>query len=172
MAAQRHPSRRGRAPSSGQRAPSQRGPSQRQLRVGEELRHALSRILARGELHDPVLSDLSLTVTEVRISPDLKNATAFVVPLGGGDSAEALDALNRASAYLRSQLGREVHLRHMPRLSFQADGSFDEAQKINALLHKPRVSRDIGQPDSGESGSQVPDPGIGGSRDSDEDDGR
>ena len=180
MAAQRHPSRRGRAQSSGQRAPSQR-----QLRVGEELRHALSRILARGELHDPVLSDLSLTVTEVRISPDLKNATAFVVPLGGGDSTEALDALNRASAFLRSQLGREVHLRHMPRLSFQADGSFDEAQKINALLHKPRVSRDIGQPDTGDSDPGDPDPGdpdpgdpdpggpgVSGSRDGEEDDGR
>jgi len=92
--------------------------------------------------------------------------------LGGGDSAEALEALNRASAFLRSQLGREVHLRHMPRLSFQADGSFDEAQKINALLHKPRVSRDIEQPDAGASDPGESDPGIGGSRDGDEDDGR
>ena len=125
-------------------------PSQRQLRVGEELRHALSRILLRGELRDPLLAEASLTVTEVRVSPDLKNATAFVVPLGGGDSGEVIGALNRASAFLRGQMGREVHLRHMPRLAFQADRSFDEADKINALLHEPRVQRDVEVADQGD----------------------
>lgn len=120
-----------------------KAPSQRQLRVGEELRHALSRILMRGDLHDPLLAEANLTVTEVRVSPDLKNATAFVVPLGGRGGGEIVAALNRAAAFLRGQVGHEVHLRHVPRLTFQADRSFDEADKINALLHDPRVQRDV-----------------------------
>lgn len=117
--------------------------SQRQLRVGEELRHALAQVLARGELRDPHLSDVSLTVTEVRVSPDLKNATAFVVPLGGGELEAIVGALNHAAGFLRGQLGHEVQLRHTPRLSFQADHSFDEAAHINELLHHPRVARDV-----------------------------
>ena len=117
--------------------------SQRQLRVGEELRHVLSRLLARGELRDPHLAEVSLTVTEVRVSPDLKNATAFVVPLGGSDLEAVIAALNHASGFLRSQLGHEVQLRYTPRLSFQADHSFDEAARINALLHHPRVVQDV-----------------------------
>ena len=117
--------------------------SQRQLRVGEELRHALASVLARGELRDPHLIDVNLTVTEVRVSPDMKNATAFVVPLGGGDMDAVVAALNHASGFLRGQLGHEVQLRHTPRLSFQADHSFDEAAHINALLHAPRVARDV-----------------------------
>ncbi len=148
MASQRSASKRAKA--GGAKGAGARAPSQRQLRVGEELRHALARLLARGELHDPVLAEVSVTVTEVRISPDLKNATAFVVPLGGRDSAEVLAALNRAAAFLRSQLGREVHLRHTPALSFQPDHSFDEAAKINALLHKPRVLRDVEGPADGD----------------------
>lgn len=119
------------------------GPSQRQLRVGEELRHALAQVLARGELRDPHLVDVSLTVTEVRISPDLKNATAFVVPLGGGELESIVAALNHAAGFLRGHLGHEVELRHTPRLSFQADRSFDEAAHINQLLHHPRVARDV-----------------------------
>ena len=119
------------------------GRSQRQLRVGEELRHALSAVLARGELRDPHLADVSLTVTEVRVSPDLKNATAFVVPLGGADLDPIIAALNHAASFLRGQLGHEVELRHTPRLSFQADHSFDEAARINAILHHPRVAHDI-----------------------------
>jgi len=135
-------SARGRAKSPAQQGSSQ-SRSQRQLRVGEELRHALSSILARGELRDPHLVDVSLTVTEVRVSPDLKNATAFVVPLGGGELQPVIDALNHAAGFLRSQLGREVQLRHTPGLSFQADHSFDEAARINALLHHPRVAQDV-----------------------------
>lgn len=135
-----------RSSAKGARSGAAKAPSQRQLRVGEELRHAVSRILLRGDLHDPDLAGASVTVTEVRVSPDLKNATAFVVPLGGDGAGEVLAALNRASAFLRSQLGREVHLRHTPRLSFQADHSFDEAAKINALLHNPRVQRDVEAP--------------------------
>ena len=121
--------------------------SQRQLRVGEELRHALAQLLARGGLRDPQLADANLTVTEVRVSPDLKNATAFVVPLGGGDPAPVIAALNHAAGFLRSQLGQEVELRHTPRLSFQADLSFDEAARISAILHRPRVAQDVGVDD-------------------------
>ena len=135
-------SAKGRAKSSGQR--SGQGRSQRQLRVGEELRHALARILARGELRDPHLAGVSLTVTEVRVSPDLKNAAAFVVPLGGGDLEPIIAALNHAASFLRGQLAHEVQLRYTPRLSFQADRSFDEAAHINEILHHPRVARDVG----------------------------
>jgi len=117
--------------------------SQRQLRVGEEVRHALARILARGELSDPALHDIALTVTEVRVSPDLRNAKAFVVPLGGAGMPAVVKALNRASGYFRGQLGREINLRYTPRLDFEADVSFDEAQHIDALLHRPKVQRDI-----------------------------
>lgn len=117
--------------------------SQRQLRVGEELRHALARILGRGELRDPALVDLSLTVTEVRVSPDLKNATAFIVPLGGGGLDAAVAALNHAAGYFRGQLGREVELRYVPRLTFAADRSFDEAGRIEEILKRPRVRRDL-----------------------------
>ena len=116
---------------------------QRQLRVGEELRHALSRILRQGDLHDPILEDVNITVTEVRISPDLKNATAFVIPLGGERLGEIVEALNRARGFLRGQLGHAVQLRYVPRLSFQADRSFDEASHINELLQRPSVRRDL-----------------------------
>lgn len=134
-------SAKGRAKASTQKSGQPR--SQRQLRVGEELRHALAQVLARGELRDPQLAEVSLTVTEVRVSPDLKNATAFVVPLGGGDLEGVISALNHASGFLRSQLGQEVQLRYTPRLTFQADRSFDEAAHINEILHHPRVARDV-----------------------------
>ena len=120
-----------------------KGPSQRQLRVGEELRHALSRILARGELRDPALADLNLTVTEVRVSPDLKNATAFVVPLGGGGLEAAVGALNHAGGFFRSRLAREVTLRHAPRIAFAPDRTFDEARRVDEILERPRVRRDL-----------------------------
>lgn len=118
------------------------GPSQRQLRVGEEIRHALSEILQRGDFRDPALQDVNVTVTEVRISPDLKNATAFVVPLGGGDPA-VIAALNHAGPFFRSQIARSVRLQFAPRISFQADTSFDYADRIDRLLHQPEVARDL-----------------------------
>ena len=121
-------------------------PSQRQLRVGEEVRHALVRILGRGDLHDPVLSAASVTVTQVEVSPDLQNATALIVPLGGSGAAEIVAALNRATGYLRGQLGREINLRYTPRLGFEADHSFDQAAGIERLLRSPRVSRDLASP--------------------------
>jgi ribosome-binding factor A len=125
--------------------------SQRQLRVGEEIRHALADILRRGELRDPALHDANVTVTEVRISPDLKNATAFVLPLGGGHP-ELVPALNRASAFLRTQVAHEVRLPHAPRLSFQLDASFDYAANIDRLLHKSEVARDLDADPEGEAG--------------------
>ena len=110
------------------------GQSQRQLRVGEMLRHALSAILNRGELRDPDLAGKSVTVTEVRMSPDLRNATVFVQPLGGGDVAKILAALGRAAPFLKRQVAAEVELRYAPSFSFTADTSFDHATRIEALL--------------------------------------
>lgn len=123
---------------------SAKPPSQRQLRVGEEIRHTLSAIFTRGELRDPDLHDVSLTITEVRVSPDLKNATAFVVPLGGGPSDETLAALKRAAPFLRGQIAKDLRLRHAPRISFQPDTSFDYAERIDRLLHTGQAARDIG----------------------------
>src|ERR1700685_425321 len=91
-----------------------RPPSQRPLRVGEELRHALARILERGELRDPALHDVAITITEVRVSPDLKSATAFIMPLGGAHAPEVVAALRRGAGYLRGALAREVPLRYTP----------------------------------------------------------
>jgi ribosome-binding factor A len=124
------------------------GPSQRQLRVGEELRHALSHVLERGELRDPALQNAAITVTEVRVSPDLKNATAYVMPLGGRHAEEILGALRRGSGYLRGVLAREVELRHAPTIGFALDTSFDHASRIDALLHRPEVARDLAAPPS------------------------
>jgi len=118
-------------------------PSQRQLRVGEEIRHVLVRILARGDLRDPQLTEANVTVTQVEVSPDLQNASAFVVPLGGHDAEKLVQALNRAAGYLRGQLGREIQLRHTPRLVFAPDRSFDRADEIERLLRSPRVRRDL-----------------------------
>jgi len=120
-----------------------RAPTQRQLRVGEEVRHAIASALERGEVRDPAIKGIAITVTEVRLSPDLKNATAYVVPLGGGNAAEVVDALNRASGFLRGWVGRNVRLRHIPRVKFEADISFDEAQRIENAFKNPHVARDI-----------------------------
>lgn len=136
-----------------------KAPSQRQLRVGEEIRHVLVRIFGRGDLRDPALSDANVTVTQVEVSPDLQNATAFVVPLGGGQGDEIAGALNRAAGYLRGQLGREIQLRHTPRLVFEPDRSFDRADEVERLLRSPRVRRDL------EPGEQDPGGEDGGSRD-------
>lgn len=126
-----------------------KSPSQRQLRVGEELRHALSRILSRGDLRDPELAEANITVTEVRMSPDLKAATVFVVPFAEGSPEALVSALTRAAPYFRGQLGREIDLRFIPKLSFEADHSFDQAARIDALLRRPRVRQDLdGDPDA------------------------
>lgn len=113
---------------------SGRPPSQRQLRVGELLRHALAEILSRGEVHDPRLAKTPITVTEVRTSPDLRHATAFIAPLGGQGGPEILDALRHNAAYLRGQVSRQVALKFSPRISFELDTSFDYAERIDGLL--------------------------------------
>src|SRR5215470_9656407 len=118
-------------------------PSQRQLRVGEELRHALVRILGRCGLRDPELEGVQVTVTEVSVSPDLRNATAFVVPFGGGPSDKLVKALNRAAGFFRAQFGRELNLRYIPGIHFEPDRSFDHASRIERLLHDPRVASDL-----------------------------
>jgi len=118
-------------------------PTQRQLRVGEEVRHALAMAIERGEIHDPALAGQVITVTEVRVSPDLKNATAFVIPLGGDGATDIAAALNKASGFLRTWVARNVRLRHVPRINFIVDETFDEAAKIGGVLNDPRVRRDI-----------------------------
>jgi ribosome-binding factor A len=128
---------------SNKRSGSGRGPSQRQLRVGEELRHALAEVLRRGDFRDPELQNLNVTVTEVRISPDLRNATAFITPLGGGQVGETVAAMRRAAAFFRAQIARAIKLRYVPTLSFEADTSFEYADHINRLLHDPEVARDL-----------------------------
>jgi len=129
------------------------GPSQRQLRVGEELRHALVEILRDNHARDPDLRDANVTVTEVRVSPDLSNATAFVMPLGGRKSGSIVAALNRASAYFRTQIAHSVQLRHAPRIAFALDTSFSYAEKIDGLLHAPEVQRDLsGEPEAPAAG--------------------
>lgn len=120
------------------------GPSQRQLRVGEALRHALAEILTRGDLRDPALAERSITVSEVRASPDLRHATAFVLPLGGEDAAPVLAALRRAAPYLRTVLAKTVRLRYAPEIAFTLDQSFDEAERIARALKAPQVARDLG----------------------------
>lgn len=121
-----------------------RQPSQRQLRVGEEIRHAMARILAEGEVRDPDVAGASITVTEARPSPDLRAVTLFVMPLGGGDTEKVVAGLNRAAAYLRGRLAKEVNLRFSPALRFMADRSFDQADRMTALLGDERVRRDLG----------------------------
>ena len=119
-------------------------PSQRQLLVGEELRHIVASIIERGDIRDPDLVGKAITVTEVRISPDLKNATVFVVPLGGGDATAIVKGLKRARPYLRHEIAKQIDLRIVPDLFFEPDVSFDEASKIDALLRRPEVRRDLG----------------------------
>lgn len=127
-----------------------RAPSQRQLRVGEELRHALAEVLERETLRDPVLSNQPITVTEVRISPDLRAATAFVIPLGGAGTEAVVEALNGIKPFLRRRVAQAVRLRFVPDLVFKADQSFDAAAKVERLLEDPAVRRDLGGPGSDE----------------------
>ncbi len=126
------------------RSSSSKGPSQRQLRAGELIRHALVEILQREELREPALSGVSITVSEVRVSPDLKQAKVFASPLGGGDEAGVIAALNRTSAYLRGLLGKKIEMKFTPALTFVADETFAEAEKIDRLLARPDVARDLG----------------------------
>ena len=127
-----------------------RSPSQRQLRVGETLRHILVDVISQGNLRDPALQGASITVSEVRVSPDLKNATAYVMPLGGRDSEEILAALRRASAYLRGAVAKGTQLRHAPKLVFERDHSFNRASEIDSLLQHPQVAKDLRDREEGD----------------------
>lgn len=126
----------------------QRPPSSRRLRVGEAIRHALAAALERGEVRDPGLHGNPVTVTEVRVSPDLGHATAFVIPFGlgpgSGEITEIVAALNRAAPFLRHRVAETVRTRYAPEIVFRADTTFDEAHRIHSLLTRPEVARDLG----------------------------
>jgi ribosome-binding factor A len=129
----RHDNRRGQA----------QGPSQRQLRAGELVRHALVDILREEELADPALAGVSVTISEVRMSPDLKHAICFVEPLGGGHADEVVAGLNRVARFLRGRLGRHIDMKFTPDLKFLHDESFDEAGRMARLFEDPRVRADV-----------------------------
>src|SRR5450756_788026 len=126
------------------------GGSQRQLRVGEIVRHAIADILSQGSAHDPDLEGHIITVPEVRMSPDLKLATIYVMPLGGRDTDVVIAALERHKKFLRGEVARRVNLKFAPDLRFRADERFDEAERIEKLLRTPAVQRDLA-PDSQDS---------------------
>ncbi len=121
------------------------GPSQRQLRVAEEIRHALAGLFERRDFRDPELADAEITVTEVRVGPDLKHAVAFVSRLGRSDVDALLPALQRATPFLRGQVARALRLKFAPELTFQPDHALEYAAKIDRLLHIPEVARDLEQ---------------------------
>jgi ribosome-binding factor A len=127
---------------------SPRGPSQRQLRAGELVRRALADIIGRGTIQDPDLIDKAVTISEVRVSPDMRHATCYVAPLGGSltgeDSDRLVAALTRVKSFLRGQLAKEVTFKYLPDLAFAADTSFDKAEAVDRLLHSPEVARDLG----------------------------
>ena len=130
------------------------GPSQRQQRVAELVRHALAEVLARGDIQDDVLTAHVITIPEVRMSPDLKLATAYVMPLGGRDERPVLDALTRNRKVLRTEVAHRVNLKFAPDLRFLRDETFDEAARIDALLRTEKVQRDVGKADDGPDGEQ------------------
>ena len=126
------------------------GGSQRQLRVGELIRHALADMLTRGDVHDPVLEGHMITVPEVRMTADLKLATIYVMPLGGRDMKEVVDALERNKRYLRGEIAHRVNLKFAPDIRFRIDERFDEAERIEKLLRSPDVQRDLKDGDDDE----------------------
>jgi len=132
---------------------AQKAPSQRQLRVGEEVRHILANVLERGEIRDPDVAGKVITVTEVSISPDLRNASVYVVEMGGGDVKALLTGLKRVATYFRHELSKKMNLRIVPTLHFHPDTSFDRASRIESLLALPEVRRDLDHDDSADDGS-------------------
>jgi ribosome-binding factor A len=125
-------------------------PSQRMLRVGELVRHALASLFARGEIDDELLEGRVLTVPEVRMSPDLKLATAYVMPLGGEQAAEVVEALNRHKKFIRGRIAPELNLKFTPDVRFMVDTTFEEFGRIDALLRSPQVRRDLDKDDKPE----------------------
>ncbi len=120
------------------------GHSQRQLRVGELIRHELADMFSRGDIHDPVIQAHMITVPEVRMSPDLRLATIYVMPLGGRDVEEVIEALDRNKKYVRGEIARRVNLKFAPDVRFRVDERFEEAERIEKLLRTPSVQRDLG----------------------------
>jgi len=118
-------------------------PTQRQLRIGELVRHKLAEMLSRGEIHDDIIASHVITVPEVRLSPDLKLATAYVVTLGGDDTAVVIEALNRNKKYIRAQVAQAVNLKFAPDIRFLRDETFEEASRIDQLLASSKVRQDI-----------------------------
>ncbi len=127
------------------------GASQRQLRVGELIRHALAEMLARGAVHDPVLEGHLVTIPEVRMTADLRLATIYVMPLGGRDVAEVIEAFERNRKFLRGEIAHRVNLKFAPDIRFRVDERFDEAERIEKILRTPRVRRDIERADGTDS---------------------
>jgi ribosome-binding factor A len=123
------------------------GGSQRQLRVGELVRHAIANLLARGDVHDPVIEAHLITVPEVRMSPDLRLATVYVMPLAGRDTEQVMAALERNKKFLRGEVSHAVNLKFAPDLRFHIDDRFDEAERIDKLLRSPQVARDLEKDD-------------------------
>jgi len=126
---------------------TERGASQRQLRVGELVRHALAEMLSRGEVHDPVIQGHMITVPEVRMTADLRLATIYVMPLGGRDAEPVLAALERNKKFLRGEIARRINLKFAPDIRFRIDERFDEAERIEKLLRTPAVRRDLDKTD-------------------------
>jgi ribosome-binding factor A len=119
------------------------GPSQRQLRVAEIIRHKIADLLTRGEIHDDVIASHVITIPEVRLTPDLRLATIYVIPLGGVDASPVLEALNANKRYIRGEIARAVNLKFAPDIRFRLDDTFDEAARIDRLLDSPEVRRDV-----------------------------
>jgi ribosome-binding factor A len=126
-------------------------PSQRQLRVGELIRHALAEMLSRGEVHDPTIEGHMITVPEVRMAADLRLATIYVMPLGGRDEEQVVAALERNKKFLRGEIARRVNLKFAPEIRFRVDERFDEAERIEKILRTPEVRRDLESKDGDDS---------------------
>ncbi|HRF09147.1 MAG TPA: 30S ribosome-binding factor RbfA [Xanthobacteraceae bacterium] len=125
----------------------EKAPSQRMLRMGELVRHALAEIFSRGEVHDPVLETHVITIPEVAMTPDLRHATAYIMPLGGKDERAVLDALNRNKKYMRGVVAKKINAKFAPDLHFRIDERFDRADEIDRLLKQPEVQRDLKRED-------------------------
>ena len=127
------------------------GPSQRQLRVGELIRHAMAEMLSRGDIHDPVIEAHMITVPEVAMTADLRLATVYVMPLGGRDAKPVIEALERHKKFLRGEIARRINLKFAPDIRFRFDERFDEAERIEKILRTPQVQRDLSPKDDGET---------------------
>lgn len=129
------------------RSKSEAGPSQRMLRMSELVRHALAEMFARGDVHDPVLETHTITIPEVVMTPDLRHATAYVMPLGGKDKSKIIEALNKHKKFMRGVVAKKIEAKFVPELHFRLDERFDRAEKIDELLRRPEVARDLKRDD-------------------------